>query len=250
VRKRIGGIEEQNLQIECDLFLVQKELSDLRDSISQQIRDLCQELSAVRETPHAPTENSLREELVRLDKAQAEFRRDLTKVEDAQAVLRNELSSLKEDVKVRRDQEDLFRKDLARLKQQQQSTTLEQSILQRTLSSQQPTIGRKFTFGSDSLSGIVAFLTEKCGGNVHEKGVVEVTSSSVYEKHVPQNATDLKNNLTHFWLNGLKTDEWICFNFKDLKIEPTHYTMRAYNSPGNWHQPKNWVLQGSNDEVS
>jgi hypothetical protein len=45
-----------------------------------------------------------------------------------------------------------------------------------------------------ALSGIISDLTAKCGGgNVHDLGVVEVTTSSVFNIHYPRYAADLEN---------------------------------------------------------
>jgi hypothetical protein len=36
-----------------------------------------------------------------------------------------------------------------------------------------------------AFDGIISFLTGKCGGNVHDKGIVEVSASSVYWSDCP-----------------------------------------------------------------
>jgi hypothetical protein len=79
-----------------------------------------------------------------------------------------------------------------------------------------------------ALSGIIAHLTAKCGGNVHDKGVLEITVSSVYkEKYPPRNAADFENVYSHFCSQD-EPDQWICWDFKTLRIEPTHYTIRMF----------------------
>jgi hypothetical protein len=42
-----------------------------------------------------------------------------------------------------------------------------------------------------ALSGIISHLAAKCGGNVHDRGVVEITASS--SSTIAHNATDLEN---------------------------------------------------------
>jgi hypothetical protein len=49
-----------------------------------------------------------------------------------------------------------------------------------------------------ALSGIVSHLTTKCGGNVHDKGIVEITASSVSGTAYPQNSANLEDN-SWFW---------------------------------------------------
>jgi hypothetical protein len=40
-------------------------------------------------------------------------------------------------------------------------------------------------------NGVISYLRAKCGGNVHDRGVVEITASSVLDGWNPQNAADL-----------------------------------------------------------
>jgi hypothetical protein len=51
-----------------------------------------------------------------------------------------------------------------------------------------------FLFTSNPLGGLVSHLMAKCGGNVHDKGVVEITASSLEfatrSKFTPRNAAD------------------------------------------------------------
>jgi hypothetical protein len=65
----------------------------------------------------------------------------------------------------------------------------------------------------------------KCGGRVHDKDVVEITASSVSGTAYPRNAADLGNG-SYFWSKH-EPGQWICLDFKTLRIEPTHYTIRA-----------------------
>lgn len=52
-----------------------------------------------------------------------------------------------------------------------------------------------------------------------------------------------------FHSNG-SSNQWICFDFNEHKVIPTDYTIRSQPyGPGNAH-PKNWVIEGSNDNVA
>ena len=92
------------------------------------------------------------------------------------------------------------------------------------------------------LNGIIAHLTRECGGNVHEKGVVEVTVSSVcgtgYEA---KNAVEL-GTISHFWSN-YKPNSWICYDFKGRSVTPTSYSIRTDNCAC----PRSWLIEVSND---
>jgi hypothetical protein len=106
--------------------------------------------------------------------------------------------------------------------------------------------GRQF----DVPDGIIAHLTRECGGNVHDCSVVAVTSGS-FEKEIcganphsgtfkddpryaAKNAADLETcscfesayrssseDILH------TVNNWVCYDFMERNIVPTHYTIRA-----------------------
>jgi hypothetical protein len=99
---------------------------------------------------------------------------------------------------------------------------------------------------SSCLNGIIAHLTRRCGGNVHDRNVVTIRASSNVRGHADKYAADLEARpLFH----SLKTaDSWLCYDFKDMRIEPTHYTIRSYYAGGQGsYNLKNWVIEGSDD---
>jgi hypothetical protein len=61
---------------------------------------------------------------------------------------------------------------------------------------------KQFSPTDKSLDGIISYLTSKCGGNVHDKGLIETTSNSVYCSYCPRNALDLQNRNSFFHSNG------------------------------------------------
>ncbi|OHT08544.1 hypothetical protein TRFO_22880 [Tritrichomonas foetus] len=97
-------------------------------------------------------------------------------------------------------------------------------------------------------SGIIHHLTKECDGNVHVKEIVDVTSSTVNSDFYPQNAVDLKNKNSYFQTRN-ELNGWICYDFKEKKINPTHYSIRSRhdNDEGGWHL-QTWIIEGSNEE--
>ena len=92
------------------------------------------------------------------------------------------------------------------------------------------------------LEGVIAHLTRECGGNVHEKGVVEVTASScTAEGYEAKNAVDLGTD-SSFW-SKIEPNPWIRYDFKDRRVIPTSYSMRS----AQWFWPRSWVFEVSND---
>jgi hypothetical protein len=122
----------------------------------------------------------------------------------------------------------------------------------------------------DVPDGIIAHLTKECGGNVHARQVVEVTSrsfeneteginphSGAYDNepyYAAKNAVDLEtDSYFHSAYRTKKEDiphtrnNWICYDFKERRIVPTHYTIRTNNwSPGYLHL-KSWIVATSAD---
>ena len=91
------------------------------------------------------------------------------------------------------------------------------------------------------LDGIIAHLTRECGGNVHEKGFVEVTASSRGED--AKYAVDLGTNSC--FGSSDKPNSWIRYDFKGRRVAPTSYSIRTSGHVYAYH-PRSWVLEVSN----
>jgi hypothetical protein len=97
-----------------------------------------------------------------------------------------------------------------------------------------------------SLERIISYLTKKHGGNVHEKGIVTITSKSIraVPKHLsrrayaPTNVADLTSN--HCFDSNDEPGQWVCWDFREMRVRPTHYIITAP-----WL--KSWVVEGSLD---
>jgi hypothetical protein len=95
---------------------------------------------------------------------------------------------------------------------------------------------------ASSLDGIIGYLTKKHGGNVHDQGIIEVSSSTANGSLLGKNAANL---LSHDYFHSMNvSNQWLCYDFKTLKVRPTHYSVHTYH--GNLHL-RFWVLEGSMD---
>lgn len=155
-------------------------------------------------------------------------------------VLQKELN----DVKIKQN-------ELLTIIQNQQETIkqLMYSINQIAEQTKKHLIHLDFNFnGNNSLFGIIYHLSGECGGNVHDEGIVRITSSSVNGSQFPKYVADLPNNNTsNYFMSANEINSWLQINFKDMKIRPTHYTIRTYSAgPRNYHL-KSWILEGSNN---
>jgi hypothetical protein len=114
--------------------------------------------------------------------------------------------------------------------------------------------------------GVIAHLTRECGGNVHDRHVVDLTCGS-FEKQTkgldddPNNPHWAAKNATNFDTESAfgsayrekaehilyTRNNWICYDFKERRIVPTHYTIRTNDSgPGGSHL-KSWLVETSAD---
>jgi hypothetical protein len=81
-----------------------------------------------------------------------------------------------------------------------------------------------------SLEGIISYLTKKHGGNVHEKGIVTITSKWVRDdpKFALKNVADLTSRSD--FISNHEPDQWVCWDFREMGVRPTHYTIFGPNS--------------------
>jgi hypothetical protein len=117
----------------------------------------------------------------------------------------------------------------------------------------------KFPVGDDPLDGVIAYLTRSCGGNVHDKGVVAVTSSPpkfATAQCMAKNAVDLRKNSCFYsdYRLAAKADipheknNWLCYDFRQRRIIPSHYAIRSqFDGHVDWYTLKNWVVEVSVD---
>jgi hypothetical protein len=95
------------------------------------------------------------------------------------------------------------------------------------------------------LDGIIAHLTAKHDGNVHDKGIVAITASSVFHD-MPNCASKHVVDLTagsEWFQSGSAPEQWICWDFRGMRIRPTHYAIWT-------RRLKSWIVEGSVDGES
>jgi hypothetical protein len=91
------------------------------------------------------------------------------------------------------------------------------------------------------LGGIISYLAFKHGGNVHDNGIVTVTSKSVYSGAV-RLLTDFSSD--SFFSSQNAPGQWICWDFHEMRVCPTHYTIMS-----KLYSPRSWVVESSLDGV-
>jgi hypothetical protein len=108
-------------------------------------------------------------------------------------------------------------------------------------------LGRTFAPSCDgSLDGIIAHMTREHGGNVHDRGIVDISAKSVHSSsYLGRNAADLQSTTFFHSLN--EQDQWLCYDFKNRRVRRTHYSIHAHS---NNHYLRSWTLEGSVDGSS
>jgi hypothetical protein len=107
-------------------------------------------------------------------------------------------------------------------------------------------LGTRFSPGSP-LEGIIAYLTSKYGGNVHDLGrVVVAACDSPHPEWLCRNIVDMRTESG--WASsacnetGENPNKWVQYEFKDLEAVFTHYTIRTRCDDGTSH-PKSWKIE-------
>jgi hypothetical protein len=102
--------------------------------------------------------------------------------------------------------------------------------------------------------GIINYLTVECDGNVHEKGIVTITTSDA-ESNLPRSiGEEFRENdfvkLVEYgerksWFSKNLPNSWVCFDFREKSVSVSSYTI---SSGLNWAgYPLKWELEGSTD---
>jgi hypothetical protein len=82
-----------------------------------------------------------------------------------------------------------------------------------------------------------------CGANVHDKGADAISTKSF--RYTPQNAADLGTNSE--FCSKHEPGQWISWDFKALRIEPTPYTIQTYYVGRHADHLKSCTVEGSDD---
>lgn len=100
---------------------------------------------------------------------------------------------------------------------------------------------------SHAFEGIIHFLTNQSGGNVHEKGVVDVTGSSENSSaRLAKYAVNLSSINENFFRSENTPNSWLQYDFKEHKMRPTHYSIMSPSEEDGDSNPYSWVIEGWN----
>lgn len=102
--------------------------------------------------------------------------------------------------------------------------------------------------------GIFRYLTGKTGGNISENGTITIKSSTVHSDYrttyIPQNVVDFTSTDKYFYADTNDTYFWVSFDFNDMEVELSSYTIKSNHWSTNIGHIKTWVIEYSNDGSS
>lgn len=95
--------------------------------------------------------------------------------------------------------------------------------------------------------GIMRYLTNKTGGNIHDNGTIEITSNSINgNSQIPRNCVDYDNN--NNYCSDAKNDSFVCFDFKDRSIQVSSYSIQSRDDgDAGYTHLKNWAIDVKNE---
>ena len=217
--EELGALNDRVKELEGQLILIPMIQKRLDEVLSALQREVPERVEAVEK---------------RLSTRVEEIRNEMTGVVDEvkreAGALSEEVQRLRGDVSERASAVDLvaLSEEVARLKENGR------------LPAQQVHVRECVYDEAEPLNGIIAYLTRDCGGNVHEKGVVEVTASSLDDGKA-ESVVELGTN-SSFYSEDVP-DSWICYDFKGQRVTPMSYSIVGCSD----ESPRSWVLEVAND---
>ena len=90
--------------------------------------------------------------------------------------------------------------------------------------------------------GIIHHLQNNKNDNLHDLGIITVTSKTVYGSNYPKYVIDFNSN---DYFSSSDDLDWLKYDFKDKKIRPTSYSIKTRHDYDD-QNPVNWCIEVSN----
>ena len=98
----------------------------------------------------------------------------------------------------------------------------------------------------EPLNGIIAYMTRKYGGNLHNLKIVTASASGYLGENFPANAISLAADTV--FLSSPVPNSWLSYDFGERLVCPTNYTIRSwFRGRVGAANLKSWVIEGSLD---
>lgn len=94
--------------------------------------------------------------------------------------------------------------------------------------------------------GIMHYLSEQTENNIHDDGIIEITSNSILSNiYHPKNLVDYKSKT--YYHSKDDGNAFVCFDFKDKLVQLSSYSIKSMNNNVHYSHLKNWTIEVSND---
>ena len=97
--------------------------------------------------------------------------------------------------------------------------------------------------------GILCHLAGECQGNPHQKGIIEITTSSKGPRTIIEPEAILDPTNINEWVSGNEPNSWIQFDFKDKKIKLDNYSIMTFSGQQGSTHMKSWKVEASLDDI-
>ena len=99
-----------------------------------------------------------------------------------------------------------------------------------------------------NFEGIINYLEMKFGKDIHNQGIIAITTSSTYAYSPPPNCVIDYSLSGCQWYSDNNTGNWLEINFKKYKVKINGYSLKTCHGGANGcYHLKNWVIEGSKD---
>jgi hypothetical protein len=102
------------------------------------------------------------------------------------------------------------------------------------------------------ISLAILYINSQHGENLHDRGIVEVFASPCHNGGswnkltvAAKNVLDFGNDT--FYISENAAEEVIGYDFKTMRVCPTHYSLRSSGHGVNGANPKSWKIEVSDD---
>lgn len=196
----------------------------------------------------------LTEKVNKLEEEKEELSNDKKQLEDIKNRQEKEIHELQlsvNELKEINQQQGIRMKQLEEEAHQTKKESKKKSREQKLISNSNfhPLENTAFTrmFSGDHFSGIFKVLSNWCKGNIHNKGLIEITGNETINFNLPIISTivDFDSNQKCYYSQNVP-NLFVCFDFKNNSVSVTAYSFKASNRIDPYYL-RSWVLEGSND---
>ena len=96
-----------------------------------------------------------------------------------------------------------------------------------------------------NFNGIIKYLENKHGKNIHEEGIISISASSS-DRNKPEQVINYDWN--DHWFSNKSQNNWLEIDFKNRKVKINGYSIKTYDNQDSMNcHLKNWIIEGSKD---